>query len=482
MAQVFNLEGQLGLNISRFTSKIGKATKNLNSFQAKTRKITRRIKKNFGGITKSVGKLGKALGAGGLISGAGLGLLSARSGQAAKDIQNLAMVTASTTTEVQGLTLAFSDLNLEADDVGDVLNTIADRAQDAKDGMQSFIDDFGLVGVTVDDLKGKRPAELFNTFADAIAKTEDPIKRNAAIVRILGDDLGRKLAPALIKGSAHFRSVAEEAERAGIIMDAATVQAAARAAKKMERLKTVIDAGLNKAFARLAPFIESVTERLGIFVQSGQNFDETFDAAMQNTVTGVGRVMDAFNALGVVWSGLKVAWNGIPVAIVGGIRQIIQWAADLGNAIVEGILTPLKAVLKMAENVPGVVGKMARDSLKSLEDVGKFEPEFLTDTFNEQAEALRVSMEEFKKKLAEPPPSEKLQEWFDGVKANIQALNEAAEAYEEIRIKSAQTATSVGEDTDEMTKKTEKFAATVRDQIGTSLKDALMIVTGKPLL
>ena len=66
-----------------------------------------------------------------------------------------------TTDELQKYEYIFARQGLEIDDVADAFATLADRTEDALAGTESMIEDFRLVGITVDQLRGKNPEQLY---------------------------------------------------------------------------------------------------------------------------------------------------------------------------------------------------------------------------------------------------------------------------------------------------------------------------------
>lgn len=140
-------------------------------------------------------------------------------GNFSKEVTKLAPALGMTTDELQQWQYVFARAGLEVDDVADAFATLADRTEDALDGTVSMIDDFKLIGITIDDLRGKNPQQLFELFADGVRNTSDKNRALAAIVRNLGDDLGRKLAPALMKGSEGLANMKNEAKELGLLLD-----------------------------------------------------------------------------------------------------------------------------------------------------------------------------------------------------------------------------------------------------------------------
>ena len=155
-------------------------------------------------------------------------------GEFAKQVKDLAPALGTTTDELQKWEYVFARFGLELEDVSDSWATLADRSEDALAGTESMIEDFRMIGITVDQLRGKNPEQLFELFADAVANTSDRNRALTAIVRNLGDDLGRKLAPALMMGKKGLEEMRKEAESLGIIMTEGNIEDVASKMIEME--------------------------------------------------------------------------------------------------------------------------------------------------------------------------------------------------------------------------------------------------------
>jgi len=164
--------------------------------------------------------------------------------QAAQTIERQARSLGITAEEFQRISFAFRQFGADSSDISDAFNTLSDRAQDAKDGMQSFIDDFKLVGIEVDDLENKDPGELFRLFADGVASIDDPTRRAAGVVRILGDDVGRRLLPMLMDGSDGLEQLGDQAD----ITSDEVIESSARIQEDLTQLGTSIEKGFQNAF------------------------------------------------------------------------------------------------------------------------------------------------------------------------------------------------------------------------------------------
>lgn len=461
--EAFNVKGRLGLDIAQFKTKLGEAAKNLNSFKARVNRISKSVKTAFKKITKSVDMAKVALGAlVGAVTIAGFAALTKSALKSADEILNLAKTTASTVEEVQALTIAFKQFGLEGDDVGDVLNTLADRSQDAKDGMQSFIDDFRLIGIEVSDLKGKRPAELFDTFAEAVSKTVDPVKRQAAIVRILGDDLGRKLAPALIQGKEGFIALKEEAIASGAVMSEATVRGAAAANRSLTSLQTLVDGALKTAFAQLGPVIELGVTKLKEFLKLGKPGQFNIIPMVKKAVTAFGFLGDQVHNLTMVLLAGKVAWAGFKVVAIGAINAIQKLLNGFGTVIKNSLLVPLRVLLKLA----GTVSEEAKAAYQTITDFKVDLPGINDDALQKALAGIKEAKKELDSATGGALPSAKAAEFN-------QQLDTLIIKYKNLSEQASTTGKTVGSVFKGWSQDAKDFGDTIQRTLGDELHSVL---------
>jgi hypothetical protein len=111
-------------------------------------------------------------------------------------------------------------------DLMDLLGTLSDRSLDVVKGT-GYIEDFKLLGLAAKDLAGpdghlKSTVDLLYTFSDAVLKIQNPAERVGAVMRVLGDDVGRKMGPMVMYGSERLREMVKEMEVAGVVFNEAS--------------------------------------------------------------------------------------------------------------------------------------------------------------------------------------------------------------------------------------------------------------------
>jgi hypothetical protein len=233
----------------------------------------------FGSLLQTMGKVAAAASAMAAAVAGAIGAVVAaatseamRVGQLGTEIARNADALALTTDEYQELGYAVTRTGDEMDDFADAIATISDKALDAKAGNKTMIEDFGLLGISVDKLRSKRPIDLFEQLADAMKSAKDPTRRLAAASRLLGDDTARKLVPLLRKGSVGIKQLREEAKKAGIVLDKDTIVKSQEYAEVSRRLQSAIEGVRNAIGSAFLPALISITDHLAKVTQRAKDF------------------------------------------------------------------------------------------------------------------------------------------------------------------------------------------------------------------
>lgn len=235
-----------------------------------------------------VAEFGKRVAQGVALATGALVAQTVATARSAEAIERQARALNLSTDAYQQYTATFERFGSDASDLSDAFNTIADRVQDASDGMQSYIDDLGLVGIEVQNLKGLNPEQLFLRFADAVQKTTDPVRRNAAVVRILGDDLGRRLLPMLMDGSAGIAAYREEMQSLGVVLGEEALGQASQLREALARLDIVVQGVRNTIGVAFTPTLERLVSRLSDFLVTNR------ELIRERLEDGVERFANAF--------------------------------------------------------------------------------------------------------------------------------------------------------------------------------------------
>tara|TARA_R110000782_G_scaffold52263_4_gene112124 strand:+ start:5054 stop:6103 length:1050 start_codon:yes stop_codon:yes gene_type:complete len=161
------LEAVLGLNDSGYRKGIGKAKTAAGSFAKDFKsKVGGSIAGVFGAV--AVASLSKAA----VDYGGKLTDLAAQTGVAFDALQKLDVAGAQT--------------NLSIDEIGKFMSALATRVSDAGRGLTVYEDALGVLGVTMDNVKGKKVDEIFLAIARNVRDTKGSLKQTDAVMKIFG--------------------------------------------------------------------------------------------------------------------------------------------------------------------------------------------------------------------------------------------------------------------------------------------------------
>lgn len=169
------------------------------------------------GVSKSAKKTGRKIAGdlrGQLAGVFAAGFLTKASGDAlqfAKDVKTFSHQIGLTTDQFQQMDFLFKQMGADTNDVTDAFATLTDKMQDAMSGAAGVQEDFRLIGLESDKMKGKTPFEAMMLFADAAANTDDKSRVLTATIRTFGDDLGRRVLPLISQGSEELQKMATAA-------------------------------------------------------------------------------------------------------------------------------------------------------------------------------------------------------------------------------------------------------------------------------
>lgn len=276
----------------------------------------------------------------------GLGALAIASGRTAIEIERQARALQLTRQEYQALLATFERFGADETDVADALGTITDKAQELVDGTQAVVDDFKLIGIGIDDVRGRRPIELFEMFADRVAGAADRNKALTAVVRILGDDLGRKINPALLEGSAGLRAMAEEARALGLVLTDEQLAAQRAVADEWRVFTSVVRGVRNELGAELAPTVAGLLKSWNEWIRANREFvGEKIEDGFRFVRAAILAANQAAQLVG--------GWDVVFLNVATG-AGILLLLANLGK--VQAFLSGLRTAITVVGTAFGIVG------------------------------------------------------------------------------------------------------------------------------
>ncbi len=182
---------------------------------------------------------------------------------------------------------------------------------------------FDTLGLKAEELRGKKPDELFEAYAEAISKLPSHAERAAASSALFGDSTGEML-PLLDNGKELLVQTRKEMEEYGASItrvDAAKIE---ETNDSIIRAKTVAGTFIQSLTVGLAPIIETVAVGLTDWAAGMGGFGSVADKVIDFGVKGVGLLLDGWQGLRFLWIGAKSIIANMGKSMYGFVRSVVQ--------------------------------------------------------------------------------------------------------------------------------------------------------------
>lgn len=316
----------------------------------------------FAGIAASLGMGVKEAVTGFAAAGDAVDKMAARVGLSAETLQEWSFAAKHAGASPEALENGLKDLSKHMAEIASGSDTTSSAATL-----------FKALGIAVKDAGGKiRPvAEVFEEFADAIKRNEDPALRTRMAMAALGEG-GRSLIPMMSAGSEGLREMSKQARDLGLVMSSEDVTAAANLTDHLDDMRAVIGSVGTSIGAKLAPVVVRLSDQFrdlvaanreafsARFASVASQFAESFSRidfqGIANAVLTVADVsIRAFNAVG----GFNTVLYGMGALMAGkAVTSVIAFGSNLltlGRTM-WGLVTAARAVGIAMAGALGPVG------------------------------------------------------------------------------------------------------------------------------
>ena len=235
--------------MSKLTIKIGASISALKSGLAKAKNKL----KSFAGMAKGVFAMGG-------LSGAGIAVFAKNIIDNLDQIGKSAKAMGTSSEFFQKLSFAAERSGSSIEQATAGMKRMTRVVNDAGNGLMSAKRSLSQIGLTADDLKGKSVDKQFEMIAEALNGVKDSSKKAAIAQEIFG-----RAGAGLIPMIADYKSLAEEAEKAGIIISDNNVKAAEEFKDSITNMNKAlvaltVDSGFIKWLADVADRMASVAK------------------------------------------------------------------------------------------------------------------------------------------------------------------------------------------------------------------------------
>lgn len=227
---------------------------------------------------------------------------------AAQEIQKFAFLANTTTTEFQRMAVAGQAFGLQMDQVGDILKDVNDKVGDyLATGAGELADFFQViaprVGVTAEQFRNLSGPDALQLYVNTLQRANVSQAEMTFYLESLAND-ATLLLPVLADNGAALRTLGDEAERAGAIMDAETIRASNELAAAQFLLQQAATGVGNELAAVLMPALTGVAVSLADFIVEAELAKNAAEL-LQGAINVLSRV-----AIGVA-GGFEVAGKAI---------------------------------------------------------------------------------------------------------------------------------------------------------------------------
>lgn len=131
--------------------------------------------------------------------------------------------------------------------------------QAAADGNKEAQQTFADLGISFQDIKDKNPEQVFELLLDRIGRIEDPLRRNAELMKVFGKS-GTDLASVAALGADKIDSLKQEASKLGLVLDSETIRKAQDAGDELDTIAQAAQAAGIKIAAEFLPAITAIAD------------------------------------------------------------------------------------------------------------------------------------------------------------------------------------------------------------------------------
>ncbi|MFM1542287.1 hypothetical protein ABGF49_07710 [Helcococcus ovis] len=345
--------------------------KKANDSISKTDGLVGKLSKALGGGIKTVAKWGAGLVAAATAGGAALLGVANKSAETADRIDKMSLKLGLSRQGFQEWDHIMSQSGMNIDSLQGGMKKLTGSIDDAINGSKSATKAFNRIGVSIDDLKGKSPEQIFELTVKKLQKMPDGAEKAALANDLLGKSAS-EMAPILAMSAEETEKLRKEAHDLGLVMGDDAVDAGMKFGDTMANLKDSFGMVVTNIGTMVMPIMQKFADciisnmptiqhvagivftAIGNFVTNAVNIFQTyFVPTIQNIIQFF---KDNWVTIETV---VKTVFDGVSAAInfligifntilLPAIQSVIQWVKDNWGQIkeyIQVVFDGIKAVL-----------------------------------------------------------------------------------------------------------------------------------------
>jgi hypothetical protein len=247
----------------------GDAAKKAAREQAAAAKAADQYAKRVKAGYNKIATLAKAAAMGTGVLVAAQGMLLAQSALYAEEIKRFAAGFMTTVEKAQEYREAFMVLGGTTDDLADAMGTLTDRGIDALEGSKTYQKEFKRLGITMGEVKSslkEGPMTLFELYVSKAGQVKDQTQAIASAVRLFGDDLGRRLLPALVSQGESLGNIIKLTQQFGLVLSKDQIDKLALLNVQFRKGMFFVTGFARKLSAQLAPAVLAMSRYIEMWI------------------------------------------------------------------------------------------------------------------------------------------------------------------------------------------------------------------------
>ena len=276
-----------------------------------------------------------AIGAAAIAAGKALIDCTVGAAEFADEILTMSSVTGVSTTTLQEWSYAAELVDVSVDTMTGALTRTTRALGQVAEGNSGTIEMFDRLGVSAYDASGnlRSSEDVFYDLVDALGGIENETERDALAMELLGKS-AQDLNPLIEAGSDTLRSLGEEAQAVGYVMDEDTLGAFGEFDDTLNRLSLGTTAAKNALGGILLPVLNSLAG-------DGVDLLSEFTNAIYDANGDIGQMGEAM--ADIVTQIVDVVMENLPL--------LIDLASSIIGALAEGIINNLDVILASAIDI-----------------------------------------------------------------------------------------------------------------------------------
>lgn len=293
----------------------------------------------FGAGVRSIGTRIAAIGTAGLVPLAASVRTFASAGDVLDKMSQRTGISVEALSEL-GFAAEQSGADLQVLEKG--VRTLQRSINDAERGLSTAEDALSDLGLTAEQLRGITPEEQFKLVAEALSRIEDPSKRAALAMQLLGR-AGTQLLPLMQSGARGIEELQEQARSLGLTVSTETAKEAALLNDTLNILWRVLKQGVFVIGSALAPTVIDLTNAVVRAVVTATQWVRE-NKALVVTVAKVAAGVAAAG-IAIIGLGLLIAGVGAVFGLLAGVVGAVGTALGLVGTVLGALLSPIGLVV-----------------------------------------------------------------------------------------------------------------------------------------